>query len=97
MLLASRIPEKLIYLLRLLIPPGDWLAYYYDRHDRATLRRRRLVHAPKFILKGLGGLRETASRGVLRQLVHAAINGRINADGQQPMKSTEAHKLLDLA
>jgi hypothetical protein len=51
MVLSGRRLEKLVYLARLLLPSTSWLAYYYGTDDRATLRFRRLVHAPKLLGK----------------------------------------------
>jgi hypothetical protein len=56
MILSGRRWEKLLYLLRLLVPSSAWLAYYYQTADPATLRKRRLVHAPKLLAIALGEL-----------------------------------------
>ena len=57
LLFTGRRWEKASYLAHLLVPPAAWLAHYYDASDPATLRRRRLAHTPKLLLKALGGLR----------------------------------------
>jgi hypothetical protein len=61
MVLSGRRWEKALYLLRLLLPSTAWLAYYYQTADPATLRKRRLIHAPKLLAAGLG---ELGSAGV---------------------------------
>lgn len=40
LLLTGRIRDNLIYLLKLLLPPVDWLSYYYGTRDQNVLRRR---------------------------------------------------------
>lgn len=80
LLLTGRTREKLVYLLRVLLPPDDWLAHYYNATDRATLRRRRVVHAPKTILSALGGLSRLALSSVrdTSHGPHGAIAARNN-------------------
>jgi hypothetical protein len=66
LLLTGRRLEKLVYLARLLTPSSDWLARYYGVTDRATLRSRRLIHAPKMLLKAIRELVTVARDGVTR-------------------------------
>jgi hypothetical protein len=66
-LLTGRRIEKLIYLGRLLVPSTEWLAYYYGTSDPATLRRRRLTHAPKLLATALGQLGGMARNGLARR------------------------------
>jgi hypothetical protein len=67
LMLSGRRLEKLVYLARLLAPSSDWLAHYYGVTDRATLRSRRLIHAPKILLKALQDLGDVARNGVTRR------------------------------
>jgi hypothetical protein len=62
-LLTGRRREKLAYIGHLLAPSADWLAYYYGVSDPATLRLRRLVHAPKLLA------------ATLRELAQMFLNG----------------------
>ncbi len=66
LLLTGRRLEKLVYLARLLTPSSDWLAHYYGVTDRATLRSRRLVHAPKMLARVIQELGNVARNGVNR-------------------------------
>jgi hypothetical protein len=66
LLLTGRRVEKLVYLARLLTPSSDWLAHYYRVTDRATLRSRRLVHAPKVLFTAIRDLANVAKDGVTR-------------------------------
>ena len=63
LLLTGRHREKLIYLGHLLMPPSEWLAYYYGTTDPVVLRRRRVVHAPKLFLTALSELTVGVRRG----------------------------------
>jgi hypothetical protein len=82
LLLTGRRWEKGLYLARLLVPSTEWLAYFYDTRDPATLRRRRLVHAPKLLAKAVGEL----ARGTR----HPPGPGRVQpAPGDCPLTAAE--------
>jgi hypothetical protein len=68
-LLTGRRREKLAYLAHLLAPSGEWLAYYYGTTDPATLRRRRLVHAPRMLANAARELAGATLHGLARHPV----------------------------
>jgi hypothetical protein len=62
MVLSGRRWEKTLYLARLLAPSNRWLAHYYGTTDPATLRFRRLIHAPKLLGRACRELAAAAVR-----------------------------------
>ena len=68
-LLTGRRREKLTYLLRLLVPSTEWLAYYYATSDPGALRRRRLLHAPQMLIKAVRELAGVTVHGLARHPV----------------------------
>jgi putative nucleotidyltransferase-like protein len=64
MVLSGRRIEKLMYLVRLLVPSNSWLAYYYGTTDKRALISRRVVHAPKILARMLGQCGMAIVRGV---------------------------------
>jgi hypothetical protein len=67
--LTGRRREKLAYLLHLLAPSDEWLAYFYGTTDPRTLRRRRLLHAPQILSTAAGQLANAAVHGLTRHPV----------------------------
>lgn len=65
-LLTGRRWEKLVYLGHLLVPSSAWLSYYYGVGEAATLRRRRIAHAPRLLLKAMGELAKGMRHGLTR-------------------------------
>jgi hypothetical protein len=64
MLVMGKRSEKLRYLLRLLAPPRDWLAYYYSLDESQPVWVHYLLHPLKLACHLVEEILTTATRAI---------------------------------